>query len=109
MKMRFTVKQLPDVGASVRDTCRFEPTLEDTAGSHAHKVKKMKLPQLHGYPLALAITLALLLKALILFGLWLAFFSAPLARHMRMPTASVEQHLLAPAPAAAPSPPLEGK
>jgi hypothetical protein len=54
--------------------------------------------RLHGYPLALAITLALVLKALILFGLWKAFFSAPQAKHMRMPTAAVEQHLLAPSP-----------
>lgn len=48
-------------------------------------------------PLALAITLALIVKVLILYGLWYAFFSAPQAKHMRMPTASVEQHLLAPA------------
>jgi hypothetical protein len=58
--------------------------------------------RLHGYPLALAITLALLLKALLLFGLWKAFFSAPQARHMRMPTAAVEQHLLAPTPPVSP-------
>lgn len=69
----------------------------------------MLLRRLHGYPLALAITLALLLKALILFGLWKAFFSAPLAKHMRMPTATVEQHLLTPAPTSAPIPPPEGK
>lgn len=47
-------------------------------------------------PLALAITLALIVKVLILYGLWYAFFSAPQAKHMRMPTAKVEQHLLAP-------------
>jgi hypothetical protein len=57
----------------------------------------MSLRQRYGTPLALAITLALIVKALILYGLWYAFFSAPQAKHMRMPTARVEQHLLAPA------------
>ena len=57
-------------------------------------------PRAQGYPLALAIALALLLKALILFGLWKACFSAPQATHMRMPAALVEHHLLAPAPPA---------
>lgn len=56
--------------------------------------------RLHGMPLALAITLALLLKVLILFALWKAFFSTPQAKHMRMPTEQVEQRLLNP-----PSPP----
>ncbi|HWW68627.1 MAG TPA: hypothetical protein VN089_01680 [Duganella sp.] len=59
----------------------------------------MNLRQRYGTPLALAITLALIVKALILYGLWWAFFSAPQAKHMRMPTATVEQHLLAPPPA----------
>jgi hypothetical protein len=68
----------------------------------------MLLRRLHGYPLALVITLALLVKALLLFGLWKAFFSAPQAKHMRMPTAAVEQHLLAPA-SPPPSPPPKGK
>ena len=54
--------------------------------------------RLHGMPLALAITLALVLKALILFALWKAFFSAPQAKHMRMPTERVEQRLLDPLP-----------
>jgi hypothetical protein len=65
--------------------------------------------QMHAYPLALVITLTLLLKGLILFGLWTAFFSAPRARHMRVPTAQVEQQLLS--AAAVPVPPLtsEGK
>jgi hypothetical protein len=72
----------------------------------------MLLRRLHGYPLALAITLALVVKALILFGLWKAFFSAPQAKHMRMPTAAVEQHLLAPpspAPKTPSPPPPKGK
>ncbi len=58
----------------------------------------------HGMPLALAITLALLLKGLLLFGLWKAFFSAPQAKHMRMPPERVEQHLLS-----LPSPTLPAK
>nr|WP_315397922.1 cytochrome oxidase putative small subunit CydP [uncultured Duganella sp.] len=57
----------------------------------------MNLRRRYGTPLALAITLALVVKALILYGLWYAFFSAPQAKHMRMPTATVEQHLMAPA------------
>jgi hypothetical protein len=66
--------------------------------------------RLHGSSLALAITLALLLKALILFGLWKAFFSTPQAKHMRVPAAQVQQHFFAAqqqqqqtAPAPAPS------
>ncbi len=51
--------------------------------------------RLHGSSLALAITLALLLKALILYGLWLAFFSTPQAKHMRVPAAQVQQHFFA--------------
>jgi hypothetical protein len=47
-----------------------------------------------GMPLALAITLALVAKIVILTLLYQAFFSAPQAKHMRMPTARVEQHLL---------------
>jgi len=62
----------------------------------------MKLRQRYAHwptlPLAPAITLALIVKVLILYGLWYAFFSAPQAKHMRMPAAKVEQHLLAPAP-----------
>ena len=54
----------------------------------------MRAPRLHGMPLGLAIALALVAKALILFWLWKTFFSAPPARHMRMPTEFVAQHLL---------------
>jgi hypothetical protein len=43
---------------------------------------------------AAAITLALLLKVLLLSLLWKAFFSAPQTKKMRLPTAAVEQHLL---------------
>ena len=57
----------------------------------------MNLRRRYGTPLALAITLALIVKAGILYGLWYAFFSAPQVKHMRMPTAKVEQHLLPPA------------
>jgi len=47
-----------------------------------------------GLPLWLAITLALLVKVLILMALHKAFFAAPQAKKMRMPTPVVEQHLL---------------
>lgn len=47
-----------------------------------------------GMPLWLAITLALLVKIIILTLLHKAFFSAPQAKKMRMPSANVERHLL---------------
>ncbi|WP_295990989.1 cytochrome oxidase putative small subunit CydP [Rugamonas sp.] len=50
--------------------------------------------RLHGTTLAAAITAALLLKALLLYGLWTAFFAQPQAVHMHMPAALVAQHLL---------------
>ena len=58
---------------------------------------------LHRLPFALAITLALIVKLVLLFVLYKAFFSAPQVKKMRMPTVQVEQHLLSrsPAPAAA--------
>lgn len=51
-------------------------------------------PRPGGMPLSLAITLALVAKILILTLLYQAFFAAPQAKKMRMPTAAVEQHLL---------------
>ncbi len=57
--------------------------------------------RLHGTSLAAAITAALLLKALILYGLWQAYFSHPQAVHMHMPSAQVAAHLLAGAPPSA--------
>jgi hypothetical protein len=52
------------------------------------------LRHLRSLPLGWAITLALLLKILLLWGLWKAFFSTPPTKKMRLPTAAVEQHLL---------------
>ena len=49
----------------------------------------------YGMPLWLAITLALVVKLSLLYLIWYAFFSMPQAKHMRMPTPQVEQHLLA--------------
>ena len=54
----------------------------------------MRRLHLHGMPLPLAITLALIVELIVLFMLHKAFFSAPLARHMRVPAAQVEQHML---------------
>lgn len=68
--------------------------------------------RLHGSSLALAITLALLLKALILFGLWKAFFSTPQAKHMRVPAAQVQQHFFTAqqtAPTLAPVPTVQAR
>ncbi len=56
-----------------------------------------------GMPLALAITLALALKGVLLFVLWKAFFAAPQAKHMHMPTAQVEQQVLGTAPSPVPA------
>ncbi len=47
-----------------------------------------------GIPLAVAITLALIVKIIILTLMHKAFFAAPQAKKMRMPTEKVEQHLL---------------
>ena len=60
--------------------------------------------RLHGMPLALAITLALIVKVILLILLHRAFFSQPQAKKMRMPTDKVEFHLLGQT-ATPPSPP----
>lgn len=56
-----------------------------------------------GMPLWLAIALALVAKVIILMALHKAFFAAPQAKKMRMPTPLVEQHLLGDASALPPS------
>ncbi|MES2073548.1 MAG: cytochrome oxidase putative small subunit CydP [Pseudomonadota bacterium] len=61
-------------------------------------------PRLTRLPLALEITLALLLKILVLTLLWKFFFAHPQAKKMRLPLPQVEQHLLT--PAAPPAPPF---
>ncbi len=53
-----------------------------------------RLPRWSRLPLALEVTLAVSIKLLLLAWLWHAFFSAPQAKKMRLPTAQVEQHLL---------------
>ncbi|MCU6433315.1 hypothetical protein LPB67_05920 [Undibacterium sp. Jales W-56] len=50
--------------------------------------------QLSKLPLGVEISLALLIKIVVLYCLWSAFFAAPKTKHMRLPTQSVEQHLL---------------
>jgi hypothetical protein len=59
-------------------------------------------PRPHGIPLAVTITLTLIVKVIILTMLHKAFFSAPQVKKMRMPTAKVEQHLLNTPPPSAP-------
>ena len=51
-------------------------------------------PRLTNWPLALEISLVLMIKIAILFAIWLAFFSNPQAKKMRVPMPQVEQHLL---------------
>lgn len=57
-----------------------------------------RLLRLTRSPLAVEITLALLLKVVILALIWKAFFAAPQTKKMVLPTPQVEQHMLAPAP-----------
>jgi len=56
-------------------------------------------------PLAVEITLILIVKIALLMLLWKAFFSEPQTKKMRMPTALVEQHFLSQPPAVLPSHP----
>lgn len=62
-------------------------------------------------PLAVEITVILVVKIALLTVLWKAFFSEPQTKKMRMPTDLVEQHLLSPPAAAIPShlPPSEAR
>ena len=62
----------------------------------------MSLRQRYGTPVALAIVLALVVKALILYGLWYTFISAPHRKHTRAPAARIDTTLPAP-PASSPS------
>lgn len=55
-----------------------------------------------GHSLEWTIAIALVVKVAILYGIHKAFFSEPQAKHMRMPTDKVEQHLIA-TPAAPPT------
>lgn len=53
-------------------------------------------------PLAVEITLILIVKIALLTVLWKAFFSEPQTKKMRMPTDLVEQHFLSSQPAVSP-------
>nr|WP_198980761.1 cytochrome oxidase putative small subunit CydP [Herbaspirillum sp. ASV7] len=57
-----------------------------------------KLPRLTRLPLGVEITILLVIKIALITVLAKTFFAHPEAKHMRMPTASVEQRMLAPAP-----------
>ncbi|MBB5201306.1 cytochrome oxidase putative small subunit CydP [Glaciimonas immobilis] len=54
-------------------------------------------------PLAVEITLIVIIKLALLFVLWKLFFSEPQTKKMRMPTDLVEQHFLTNRPHAAPT------
>jgi hypothetical protein len=54
--------------------------------------------RLPGPSLARTITVALIIKMLILALLWKMFFSAPQTKHMLLPASQVEQHLFAASP-----------
>jgi hypothetical protein len=56
-------------------------------------------------PLAVEITLILIVKIALLALLWKAFFSEPQTKKMRMPTALVERHFLSQPSVALPSHP----
>ncbi len=51
-------------------------------------------PRLTRMPLALEITIVLLIKFAIIFLLWKTFFSKPQAKKMLVPMPQIEQHLL---------------
>jgi hypothetical protein len=53
-------------------------------------------------PLARDITVALVVKAIVLYGLWYAFFRTPAAPRMTMEPAVVAHKLFAPVPLAEP-------
>lgn len=53
-----------------------------------------KPPMRRPHSLALALTLTLIVKCALLYGLWYAFFSHPQTKKMRLPAGQVEQHLL---------------
>jgi hypothetical protein len=55
-------------------------------------------PRLTRWPFGVEIAIALVLKLALLALIWNAFFAAPQAKKMRMPTPQVEQHFLTPAP-----------
>lgn len=43
--------------------------------------------------LAVTLVATVIVKCIVLYGLWAAFFSHPLARHMRLPDGQLERHL----------------
>ena len=49
-------------------------------------------------PLGRDIVIILVVKAVVLYALWLAFFSAPVARHMTMDPKTVELKVAGPRP-----------
>jgi hypothetical protein len=61
----------------------------------AHQLSR--LPRLTQLPLGIEITMLLVIKISLLIVLARLCFAEPQAKHMRMPTALVEQHLLSPA------------
>lgn len=60
-----------------------------------------KLPRLTQLPLGVEITLLLIVKVALITVLAKTFFAHPQAKHMRMPTASVELRMLSAGPAPA--------
>ncbi|GGY20568.1 cytochrome oxidase putative small subunit CydP [Paludibacterium paludis] len=56
---------------------------------------KKRMKRWRDGPLWRDILLVLLIKSVMLYGLWKAFFSHPLAEHMTVPQSVVESHLTA--------------
>lgn len=50
--------------------------------------------------LAVTLVATVIIKCLVLYGLWAAFFSHPQARHMHLPDGQLERHLFAAGPGA---------
>ncbi|MBB5390881.1 MULTISPECIES: cytochrome oxidase putative small subunit CydP [unclassified Herbaspirillum] len=60
-------------------------------------LRRLRIPRLTQLPLGAEITLLLVVKIALITILSKTFFAHPEAKHMRMPTASVEARMLAPA------------
>ncbi|MFJ3047045.1 cytochrome oxidase putative small subunit CydP [Herbaspirillum chlorophenolicum] len=60
-------------------------------------LRRLRIPRLTQLPLGVEITLLLIVKIALITILAKTFFAHPEAKHMRMPTASVEARMLSPA------------
>ncbi|WP_290971407.1 cytochrome oxidase putative small subunit CydP [Herbaspirillum sp.] len=72
-------------------------TASAPSASKRQRLHLPRIPRLTRLPLGVEITLLLVVKIALIVLLAKTFFAHPEAKHMRMPTASVEARMLAPA------------